>query len=163
MFIHLFVYNIVLQRTIEAGYLQCCCAIASSILGVACNALIFSLSRCILEHSWSGLKSVATSSYPYLQWIIIDMVRHACDELNDISSALNFAQNVLMTAMTLSIKLLLLNITPQSISNLKTIMYTTMRVSINTLSSSNILLLDIVAISSRSLWGCPSQSRPLQK
>jgi hypothetical protein len=75
------------------------------------------------------------------------MVRHACDEFNDVSSAMNCAQNILVTAMTLRIRMLLLNIPAQSAANsFKTIMYTAMRIPINTFSSSNTLLLDVVTL-----------------
>jgi hypothetical protein len=47
LFIYLIAYDTLLLRTTEAGPLECCCAIASSILGVTCCALFFSLSRCI--------------------------------------------------------------------------------------------------------------------
>jgi hypothetical protein len=99
LFIDLISYNILLRWTIEAGPLECCCAIASSILGVTCCTLFFSLSRCIFDRFWYGPKDLSTSSYPYLQWIVIDMICHVCDEFNDVSRIIYLAQKVIVTAM----------------------------------------------------------------
>jgi hypothetical protein len=147
LFIHLIAYNILLLLTIEAGPLECCCAIVSSILGVTCCALFFCLSRCIFDHFWYGLRDLSTSSYPYLQWIIIDMVCHACDNFNSVSHNIYFVQKVMATAVISSIRFLLSNSpTRLSANSFKAIINTTICISIPMLFNVISLLMDVIIL-----------------